>query len=291
LRIAVFDDYRVGLVDEGAVRDVSHAVPEPWRGTPYAVNELIEAFDDLRERLPALAASSPPLPLAGVRLHPPLPRPRQLLAAPLNYHQHITEMSVSAHVPSGLSTQQTARELGFFIKASGSICGPADAIELPRWEGRTFHHEAELAVVIGRTARAVPRERALDHVFGYTCLVDVTMRMSEGFEEERPMRKSFHTFTPIGPHIVSSDHVADVQALAMKLWVNGELRQEASTATMIVGVAELIERASAVVTLHPGDVYATGTPEGVGPIEPGDTVRIWIDQVGEMSVPVRLRSW
>ena len=105
------------------------------------------------------------------------------------------------------------------------------------------------------------------------------------------MRKSFETFTPIGPWIVTADEVPDPDSLGIRLWVNGELRQDGSTAQMIVGVDELIASASPVVTLHPGDVYATGTPAGVGPIGPGDQVRICVDKVGEFTIPVPQRDW
>jgi len=291
MKIAVFDDYRLGVIDGLHVCDISGLVEDRWRGHPLAINRLIECWGEVRDQAVRLARTAKPKRLDEVRLLPPVPQPRQLFAAPLNYHQHITEMGSSPHVPGGLPAEQTSREMGFFVKAGGSICGPSDAIELPRWQGRVFHHECELGVVIGRTARATTRPHAREHVFGYTCLIDVTMRMNQEFQEERPMRKSFETFTPIGPWIVTADEVPDPNGLSIRLWVNDELRQDDSTARMIVGVDELIQRASAVVTLHPGDVYATGTPAGVGPIGPGDRVRIWIERVGEFTIPVRQRDW
>jgi 2-keto-4-pentenoate hydratase/2-oxohepta-3-ene-1,7-dioic acid hydratase in catechol pathway len=146
-------------------------------------------------------------------------------------------------------------------------------------------------VVVGKEARSVPRKTALDYVFGYTCLLDITLRMIGDHQEERAMRKSFHSFTPIGPYITTRDEVGDPSDLELRLWVNGQLRQAASTASLIVAIPDLIEHASQVVTLFPGDVYATGTPEGVGPIAPGDKVRIWIDRVGEMHLAVTQRAW
>lgn len=291
MKIVVFDEYRLGVVEDGQLRDVSGVVDERWCGTPYAMNWLIEHWDDAREPLKEAAARTTARSLSEVRLRLPTPRPRQLIAAPLNYHQHIVEMTDSPYLPRGLPAELTSRELGFFLKATGSLCGPMDAIELPRWPGRIFHHESELGVIIGRTARGVDRADARRHVFGYTCLIDVTMRMNAEHQEERPMRKSFETFTPIGPWITTADEVPEPNRLDIKLWVNDELRQDGSTAQMIVGVDELVERASAVVTLHPGDVYATGSPAGVGPIEPGDRVRIWIERIGEFTIPVRERRW
>ncbi len=291
MKLAVFDDYRLGVVEDGHVRDVSDALDRHWCCTPYVMNWLIERWDDSREAVERAAVAAEPRPLSDVRLRPPLPRPRQLLAAPLNYHQHIVEMTDSPHLPRGVPPELTSRELGFFLKATGSICGPVDAVELPRWPGRIFHHESELGVVIGRTARGVDRSDARRHVFGYTCLIDVTMRMNTEHQEERPMRKSFETFTPIGPWITTADEVPEPNRLDIRLWVNDGLRQDGSTAQMIVGVDELVERASSVVALHPGDLYATGSPAGVGPIVPGDKVRIWIERVGEFTIAVRERDW
>jgi 2-keto-4-pentenoate hydratase/2-oxohepta-3-ene-1,7-dioic acid hydratase in catechol pathway len=133
----------------------------------------------------------------------------------------------------------------------------------------------------------VRREDALASVFGYTCLVDATMRIDpDGRAEERSMRKSFETFTPLGPWIVTADEVGDPSNLRNQLFVNGECRQDATTADLIVPIPELIELASSVLTLEPGDVIATGTPEGVGPIRPGDELAIRIERIGEMRLRV-----
>jgi 2-keto-4-pentenoate hydratase/2-oxohepta-3-ene-1,7-dioic acid hydratase in catechol pathway len=291
MRIAVFDDYRVGILDNGSVRDVSAVIGERWRGTPYAMNDLIARWDDdLAADVERCAQAAEPLQRADVRLLPPIPRPRQLLAAPLNYDMHVDEMVGSRHAPNGLEAHHSARELGFFVKAAGSISGPEDPIQLPAL-GRSFHHEVELGVVIGKTARGLDPGQAESHIFGYVCLLDITMRTDGGQQEERAMRKSFDSFTPLGPCLVTADEVADSGQLDLRLWVNGELRQSANTSRLIVGVDELIVAASDVVTLHPGDIYATGTPDGVGPIVPGDTVRASVQSVGELELPVVERDW
>jgi 2-keto-4-pentenoate hydratase/2-oxohepta-3-ene-1,7-dioic acid hydratase in catechol pathway len=143
-------------------------------------------------------------------------------------------------------------------------------------------------VVIGKVTRNVTREQALASVFGYSCLIDVTMRIEKDVaEEERVMRKSFDTFTPMGPWIVTADEVPNPQDLDLELRVNGELRQQSSTSQMIVSISEQISYISSVMTLQPGDVIATGTPDGVGEIRPGDTVSIAIDRVGAFDVHVR----
>ncbi|MGW5202531.1 fumarylacetoacetate hydrolase family protein [Streptomyces spiralis] len=291
MRIALFDNYRIGIVDGTSVRDVTEAVDSRWHGSPYVINDLIEHFDELNAPLQAALASAKERSLAEVSLLPPIPRPGQVLAAPANYGAHAAEMTSSRHRPAGGQALKSPREVGFFVKASGSISGPADAIQRPALPGRVCHHEVELGVVIGKAARGVPAERAIDHIFGYLILLDLTLRTEGERQEERTLRKSFETFTPIGPFIVTADEVTDPGNLGLRLWVNGELRQQANTRDLIVGVGELIEQASGVVTLRPGDIYATGTPEGVGPIEVGDVVHAEIDGLGELNLSVVERGW
>jgi len=291
MQIVVFDQYRVGVLADAAVRDVSAVLDERWQGTPYAINELIAGWDELRPRVEELAAAGEGTPVAGVRLQPPVPRPRQLFAAPLNYRAHVDEMVDSKHAPDALKATHSPAEIGFFAKGPGSICGPEDSIQLPPMPGRAFHHEVELGVVIGKTARGLKPEEAREHIFGYMVLMDITLRTDGGFQEERTHRKSFESFTPIGPAIVTADEVPDPNALHLFLTVNGELRQDANTADLLVNVDDLIAYASNVVTLNPGDVYATGTPEGVGPIVPGDVVSATVEGVGTLELPVEERSW
>jgi len=291
MQIVVFDQYRVGVLADASIRDVSSVLEDRWQGTPYAVNELIANWEELRPRVEELAASGAPIAPADARLLPPVPRPRQLFAAPLNYRAHVDEMVGSRHAPDALKADHSPAEIGFFAKGPGSICGPQDSIQLPTWPDRAFHHEVELGVVIGKTARALRPEQVRDHIFGYLVLMDITLRTDGGFQEERTLRKSFESFTPIGPAIVTADEVPDPNALRLHLAVNGEIRQDANTADLLVDVDELIAYASNVVTLHPGDVYATGTPEGVGPIVPGDLVTATVESVGTLELPVEERPW
>ncbi|MFB9073450.1 fumarylacetoacetate hydrolase family protein [Citricoccus parietis] len=183
---------------------------------------------------------------------------------------------------------RTARQVGFFLKAAGSVSGAGDPIELPAGSNRRFDHECELAVVIGTGGRNIPRDQALEHVFGYSCLIDLTMRIEPGeFEEDRSLRKSFSTFTPVGPWLVTADEVGDTTEMTSRLLVNGEERQSARIGDMILGIPEAIELISSVVELKPGDVIASGTPKGVGPLKAGDTVEIGIDRIGSMALDVR----
>lgn len=288
MKIATFDEHRIGIVDDAVVYEITHVLPDFLHEIPQQrVNWLIRHWDSFRERVAAYRVEGRARDLAGVRLLAANPAPQHVFAAPANYRKHIGELGSRVVTPGG----RTAREQGFFLKAPGSLVGASGCIELPRGSERRFDHESELAVIIGREARDVPRERALEHVFGYACLVDATMRIEKGVaEEERSMRKSFETFTPLGPWIVTADELDSPEALSNRLWVNGELRQNANTRDMVVGIAELIELVSSVLTLQPGDVLATGTPEGVGPIRPGDELRIEIEHVGSMTLPVRERA-
>jgi len=162
------------------------------------------------------------------------------------------------------------------------LSGAGEPVVLPDLPGREVHHECELAIVIGKGGRNITRENWSDHVFGYACLLDMVVRG----REERVARKAYDTFCPVGPWVITADEVGDPTNLEMKLWVNDELRQHANTRDLVLDIPGMVEMASAVMTLYPGDIIATGTPAGVGPVEAGDNIRISIERVGEMTVPV-----
>jgi 2-keto-4-pentenoate hydratase/2-oxohepta-3-ene-1,7-dioic acid hydratase in catechol pathway len=287
MRLVVFDDYRVGVLGPDGVRDVTSVVPG-WDPTPPQtfMNPLIAKWDELRGELEATAAKATPRALDSVRLRPPLPAPMNVYAAPANYHAHIAEMRTDPNAPVN-----STRELGFFLKAPASISGPSDPIELPDRPGRRFDHEGELTFIIGKPTRGVSRDRAMEYVWGYTCALDITMRAGGGHNEERSMRKSFETFTPIGPALVTADEVGDYHDVHVQLWVNGELRQDSYPRDLIVDIPELIEITSNTVTMQPGDIFLTGSPPGVGPIKPGDEVVVEMDRVGKLVIPVKAREW
>ena len=205
------------------------------------------------------------LPLRDVRLRVPVADPSKIIAAPVNYRDHQAEMNVDASIGA----------LGFFLKAPSSLLDPGGTIQLP-YHDRRFDQEGELALVIGRTARHVSEQDALSHVFGYTGLLDITMRGGE----DRSTRKSFDTFTPMGPVLVTADEFGDPDDVELRCWVSGDLRQKAGTRDLIWGVARLVSYASSVTTLFPGDVITTGTPAGVGPLTAGDTIRLELSGLG-----------
>ncbi|ADG73214.1 5-carboxymethyl-2-hydroxymuconateDelta-isomerase [Cellulomonas flavigena DSM 20109] len=213
----------------------------------------------------------PAQPLDPARLAAPLARPGKVVGAPVNYRDHQVEMA----------EQRTIADYGVFLKATSSVIGPNEHVRLPYTDVRT-DHEGELGVVIGRTATRVPPERALDHVLGYAPVLDITVRAGE----DRSTRKSFDTFTPFGPWVTTADEVPDPGALELRCWVDDELRQHASTTDLLYDVAELIAYTSHVMTLHPGDVIATGTPAGVGPIAAGQRVAVEISGLGRLEVRV-----
>ncbi|WP_432842472.1 fumarylacetoacetate hydrolase family protein [Dactylosporangium sp. CA-092794] len=283
MRLYSYDDYQVGVgVPDGGIVRATQFLPDvPPRDRMTA---LIERWERLREPIADLVTGATPIDLASVRLLPPQPHPGLLIAAPVNYRRHQQEMGGESGVYPGMVVHTIETYAGF-VKASSSIVGPDDAIELP-FEDRRVDHEAELGVVIGATASRVHRDRAMDYVFGYVPLLDITLRG----DEDRSYRKSFDTFTPIGPAIVTRDAVPGADALDFRLTVNGDIRQRANTRDLIYGISRLVELYSAAMTLHAGDIIATGTPEGVGPISPGDEVVLRIDEVGELRMPVTLRK-
>ncbi|MBX5490943.1 MAG: fumarylacetoacetate hydrolase family protein [Chloroflexi bacterium] len=273
MRLAVFDQYRIGVVREQAVVDVSHAVPGYTGRWPWSdVLTLVAELPRLRPTLEAAAREGPSRPLASVRLRAPVPLPGKLLAAPVNYRPRQLEMNV----------ETDAASQGVYLKAPSAVVGASDAIVLP-FADRRVDYEGELAVVIGRVARHVPAERALEYVAGYTGGFDITLRG----RESAATRKSFDTFAPLGPVLLTADEVPDPGELTVKVYVNDELRQRATAREMLLEVPELIAWASRLMTLYPGDVIMTGTPPGVGPLRPGDRLALEIPRIGRLELPVR----
>ncbi|MDX3907281.1 MAG: fumarylacetoacetate hydrolase family protein [Pigmentiphaga sp.] len=271
MKVLRFNNGRLGISDGVKVVDVTDRFGgEEW--PPVGINRLIRDFSQHRAAFAALLASSDGVPVDAVRLETPVPWPNKLMAYPVNYHDHAKEMA-----SKGLASVQ-----GYFLKANSSLTGPQDAIELPALSGREIHHECEIALIIGKEGRQVAPEDALDYVFGYACLMDMTIRG----REERVFRKSYDTFTPVGPWIVTADEVPDPSNIDMKLWVNGELRQQANTRDLIVDIRNMVSIASSASTLYPGDIIATGTPAGVDKVLPGDRVKIDVAHVGSMSLQV-----
>jgi 2-keto-4-pentenoate hydratase/2-oxohepta-3-ene-1,7-dioic acid hydratase in catechol pathway len=282
MRLARFDDNRLGLVDGDCVRDVSSAleVLPPVRYPVPHGDLLIAQLDAVLDRARALAPTSPVVPLNRVVLRSPVANPGKVIGAPVNYQQHLDEVRGDSQLHHGNSIS-TIHRAGLFLKAASSVVGAGDGIALAMLDRRT-DHEVELAVVIGRRARHVTRAEALTCVAGYCVGLDITIRGSE----ERSLRKSIDSYTVLGPYLATADEVGSPDDLDLCLSVNGEQRQRSNSRFLIKGVAELIEFASSFYTLYPGDVLMTGTPEGVAPIYPGDTIEATISRIGSMRVAV-----
>ncbi|MQF86255.1 MAG: fumarylacetoacetate hydrolase family protein [SAR202 cluster bacterium] len=283
MKLISFDDYQIGvLTDENKVIEITELLPNlPEELRSFRMLTLIERWDTLQPLIKEHIKSKQPVDLDSVNLIAPVPAPRKVYAQPSNYKAHSEEMQAS---PWSGSAPQISSEQGMFLKASSSVSGPNDPILLP-YSDRVIHHESELVMIMGKGGSMIPAEQALDHVFGYTCGLDMTVRGPE----DRSKRKSFDSFAPIGSYIITADEISDPQSLEINLWVNEELRQHAFTKDMIVDCKNQIANMSWVARMEPGDLIFTGTPEGVGPVAPGDLVTINISEVGELSARAKAR--
>jgi 2-keto-4-pentenoate hydratase/2-oxohepta-3-ene-1,7-dioic acid hydratase in catechol pathway len=221
---------------------------------------------------------SPGAPVRGgldkVRLLAPV-APSKIVCVGLNYREHAAE-----------SGKEVPAEPLIFIKPSTAVIGPGDPIRLPPGVGRV-DHEAELGVVIGRRAHRVPRAKAWDYILGLICVNDVTARDLQGRESQFTRCKGFDTFAPIGPCIAVASAAVNGGPRGVEGWVNSERRQSSSTQHLIFPIEQLVEFITFVMTLEPGDIISTGTPQGIGPITHGDTVKIKVEGVGELVNPVQ----
>jgi 2,4-didehydro-3-deoxy-L-rhamnonate hydrolase len=283
MRLCRFGDDRLGLVEGDKVRDVTAALAAlPSHRYPLPRHDpLIAHLPALRAGIAAAAREAQPIALAEVALLSPIANPGKIVAAPVNYKKHLDEARADAAIHHQKQVDEI-QKIGLFLKATSSVVGPSEGIAVRHPDRRT-DHEIELAVVIGTRADRVTRARALDHVAGYCIGFDITVRGPE----ERSLRKSIDSYTVLGPWFVTADEVADPAALDLHLAVNGEPRQRANTRDLLIPIPALIAFASSFYTLMPGDVLLTGTPEGVGPIQPGDVLDAGIAGIGRMQVRVR----
>ncbi|MDB5508622.1 MAG: 5-carboxymethyl-2-hydroxymuconate delta-isomerase [Hyphomicrobiales bacterium] len=283
MRICRFDGNRFGLVQGDEVRDVTAAFASlPQHAYPFPRTDLmIENLATLRPAIEAAARDVKPVALASLTLQSPIANPGKIVAAPVNYKKHLDEARGDAEIHHQNAVGEIQR-VGLFLKATSSVVGCGEGVAM-RHADRRNDHEIELAVVIGKAADRVGYDEALDYVAGYCIGLDMTIRGPE----ERSLRKSLDTFTVLGPYFVTADEIQDPAGLDLELTVDGEKRQVANTRDLILDVKTLISWASSFYTLHPGDVILTGTPEGVGPVLPGNTIRATISRIGTMDVKVR----
>jgi 2-keto-4-pentenoate hydratase/2-oxohepta-3-ene-1,7-dioic acid hydratase in catechol pathway len=282
MRLCSYLDGRLG--EQAAVVDGDRGLPVSGlqRDGPRTMRELIDGGDDalsaIREAADAERIRREGRPLAEMDLLAPIPRPRKVVAIGRNYREHAAEEGAE---------QPTAPLI--FAKFASSVVGPSADV---RWDpGLTSQvdYEAELAVIVGKRTRAVPVERALEFVFGYTCLNDVSARDLQFGDGQWTRGKSLDTFCPMGPVVVTADELGDAGDLAIRCLVNGDVRQSARTSDLFFGVAEIVSHCSQAFTLEAGDVIATGTPAGVGAfrtppvwLADGDEVVVEIEGIGRL---------
>ena len=264
MRLLLFDSYKLGVWDGQQVLDASAAVAGCGHHSPQEMMEmLICDWANVEPRIRDAIDSAAGVALEDVRCCPPLPRPGQLVCLAGNYLE-------PAKPERGL--------FNAFLKSPNSALGHGGTVILPDAEASVFHFEPELALVIGKRASRIAAEDALDHVFGYTQFMDVSARgLPGGFF----LGKSWHTFGPMGPLLVTRDEIPDANDLGVRLWLNDGKRHDISTRDMDRHIPELLAEVTNVLPLEPGDVVSTGTHHfGLEPVQDGDTIRLQIDQLG-----------
>jgi 2-keto-4-pentenoate hydratase/2-oxohepta-3-ene-1,7-dioic acid hydratase in catechol pathway len=279
MRLALTADNRIVVLRNDGIVDVSAAFDDiRYRSAADRMPRVLGVLGDRRASVEEIAAAG--AVESDVPLQAPVPRPPKLIAAFGNYFE-------------GAKRERQAQDM--FLESPDSVIGPGGTVILPPHPATIFHHEAELALVIGSRAKDLPAdERALAALAGYTCGIDVSGR---GIGRMSPSRigKSFDTFTPLGPAIVTTDEVPDPQSLRVTLSVNGDLRQDYSTSDMEYSVVEILAFISGHMTLVPGDVLLCGTNhQGLGPLQHGDQVSMTIDGIGTLEVSVhddQRREW
>ncbi len=292
---------RAGIVVKEQVHDIHNAsgvaayasvlgVLNDWPNAEAALAKLAGAIE-------SGANSAKGVPLAQAALLAPLPCPGEIFCAGANYTDHVAEMAAATGLPPGPNIKELGELPWHFMKsARSSIVGPGADVLLPAYS-KMVDWEIELVAVVGRTAKNVSVDQAMSYVAGYTIANDLSARDAMKRVKSSPSspmymdwvgHKCFDGSCPLGPWIVPASQISDPHHLGLKLWVNGELMQDSNTSKLIFNIAEQIAALSSRLTLHPGDLILTGTPAGVGMgrnrfLKSGDVVKLWIDEIGEMS--------
>lgn len=282
MKLVFFDDDRLGVVSGDNVVDVSAVLGDRSHAHPGdRMNDVIERFEELRPALQEAAARQTGTPLSQVHLRPPLPRPNSMDCMAVNYMED--------------GARSEPAPINGFLKPASAIIGPDDTLVLPDVPATIFEPEAELGVVIGKRASNVSAADALGYVFGYVNFVDGSARGLPPSSNTYYQMKARETFAPLGPYVVTADEVPDPQALQVRLWVNGALKQDYNTADMAHKIPRCIEWISSIHTLQPGDVIATGTNHGgLSPMEDGDVIEMETTGLGRLRFRVRddlKRTW
>ena len=282
MKLAYFDDYKLGVVKGDTVVDVTAVVQNiPHTGPHDLINGVIERFAEYRGKLEDAAAKGKGVPLSSVRIRPPLPRPTTIVCMAVNYMED--------------GTRTEPAPINAFLKSPSAIIGDGDTMVLPDIPATIFEGEAEVALVIGKRASNVPAARAMEYVFGYVNFIDGSARGVLPPGNTFYQMKSRASFAPIGPYLVTADEIRDPHKLQVRLWVNGVLKQNYNTDDMANKIPRCIEWITSIHDLEPGDVLATGTNHrGHSAFQDGDTVELEIDGMGRLTVKVRdelRRTW
>ena len=273
MKLCYFDDYRLGVIKGDTVVDITDAMKDiPHLHNRDLIIGLIDKWDSYKAKVEKAAADGKGVPLKGVRLRPPVPKPGNIVCMAVNYMED--------------GTLKEKPQINAFHKAATAVIGDGDTMVLPDVPAGIFEGEAELALIIGKRATRVPQADAMKYIFGYTCFIDGSARGLPPPGNVFFQMKSRDTFAPMGPWLVTADEIPDPNALDLELTVNGEVRQKANTAQLIYDVQALIEYASSFYTLYPGDLIFTGTPEGVSQVMPGDVIGAGVQGIGVMQVKV-----
>jgi len=282
MKLLHFDDFKLGVLNGDTVIDVSDIANEvPHIGAHDRINGLIENFDNYRARLEAAAVSGNGVPLSGVRIRPPLPKPGNIDCMAVNYMED--------------GTRDEPAPINAFFKSPNSVIGAGDTMVLPDIPATIFEGEAEIALIIGKRASNVSEADAMDYVFGYTNFIDGSARGLLPPGNTFYQMKGRETFAPMGPYIVTKDEIADPQKLAVQLRNNGVVMQNFNTDDMAHKIPRCISWVSSVHTLEPGDVLATGTNHrGLNPFMDGDKIELEVEGLGCLTVYIKddlKRTW
>jgi 2-keto-4-pentenoate hydratase/2-oxohepta-3-ene-1,7-dioic acid hydratase in catechol pathway len=282
MKLLFFNDFKLGVLKDDAVVDVSHVVSDiPHTGPHNLISGLIERFGDYRGALERAAAAGSSTPLNEVRIRPPLPRPVNIDCMAVNYMED--------------GTRKEPAPINAFHKSPGSVVGDGDTMVLPDVPATIFEGEAELALVIGKRADNVPAAKAMEHVFGYLNFIDGSARGLPPSGNTFYQMKSRATFGPMGPFIVTGDEIKDPHNLQVRLWNNGRLMQNYNTSDMAHKIPRCIEWITSIHPLEPGDVLALGTNHrGLNPFQDGDLIEIETEPLGRLHLKIRddlKRTW
>ena len=284
MKICRFDDDRIGLVQEDkSVLDVTGALDVlPLMKWPVPLGDaFILNLEPLISEMQRLAPDAPSVSLSDVTLKSPVANPSKIIGAPINYQKHIDESVTDDGIVSTRPISHIS-DWGMFLKANSALVGSGEGVALRFTEARN-DHEMELAVIIGKKGTNISIEEARSYIAGYAIGLDMTTRG----KELQSFRKSADTYAVLGPWLVTADEIPDPNNLDLKISVNGEVRQDSNTQELVYNVEKLIEYTSERYTLYPGDIIMTGTPDGVGPVEPGDVMTCELEGVGIMDVKVQ----